>query len=50
MAPASSSPPPHMPRWVKIFALVGGVLVVTFLIVHLAGGGFGNHLPAGPGR
>ncbi len=33
-----------MPGWVKVFALVAGVLLLAFLIVHLAGGGIGNHL------
>lgn len=36
---------PAMPRWVKIFALIALSLLVLFVIVHLAGGGMGNHLP-----
>lgn len=33
------------PRWVKIFALVALALLVLFVVVHLAGGGMGSHLP-----
>ena len=32
-----------MPRWVKVFGLVALVLVVAFLVMHLAGGGLGHH-------
>lgn len=28
-----------MPRWVKVFGIVFMVLVVVFVVVHLAGGG-----------
>jgi ABC-type transporter Mla subunit MlaD len=40
--------PPHpgTPRWVKIFALVALILLVLFVIVHLAGGGFRHHGPS----
>jgi hypothetical protein len=31
------------PRWVKVFGIVGLVLVVVFVIVYLAGGGLGHH-------
>jgi hypothetical protein len=31
------------PRWVKIFGIIAIVLVVLFVILHLAGGGFGGH-------
>lgn len=37
-----------MPRWVKLFAIVGVVLVVLFVVLHLTGHGFGHqmHMPA----
>lgn len=38
------TPPIGMPRWVKVFAVVGIILVVLLLVGLLAGG---NH---GPGR
>jgi hypothetical protein len=31
------------PRWVKVFGIVVIALVLVFVIVHLAGGGFGGH-------
>jgi hypothetical protein len=31
------------PRWVKVFAGVLAVLLLVFLVMHLAGGGFGDH-------
>ncbi|MEU4467443.1 hypothetical protein AB0G20_27805 [Streptomyces sp. NPDC024017] len=33
------------PRWVKVSAAVAVVLVVVFVIVHLAGGGMHGHTP-----
>jgi predicted RNA-binding protein with PUA-like domain len=33
------------PRWVKVFLVVAIALVALFVVVHLAGGGMGNHLP-----
>lgn len=36
---------PAAPRWVKIFALIALTLLALFVVVHLAGGGMGNHLP-----
>lgn len=38
--------PPRMPRWVKVSAIVVGVLILLFLVMQLAGIG-GQH---GPGR
>ena len=37
--------PPSMPRWVKMFGLITGiVLVALFVILHLADlGGMGSH-------
>ena len=37
--------PPRMPRWVKISAIVTGVLVMLVVVALVVGGG--NH---GPGR
>lgn len=33
------------PRWVLVFGGILIALVLIFLIVHLAGGGFGGHGP-----
>ena len=30
------------PRWVRIFAIVAGLLILLFVIIHVTGGGFGN--------
>lgn len=38
--------PPGMPRWVKVSAIVVGVLILLFLVLQLTGIA-GNH---GPGR
>ena len=35
--------PPSMPRWVKVFGIVVIVLVLLFVVLHLAGGGFRGH-------
>ena len=37
--------PPGVPRWVKVFAIIVIVLVLLFVILHLAGGGFRGHTP-----
>ncbi len=31
------------PRWVKVFGIIAVVLLVVFVIVHLAGGGLRGH-------
>jgi thiosulfate reductase cytochrome b subunit len=36
-------PYPGAPRWVKMLGFATLALVVTFVIVHLAGGGFRHH-------
>ena len=36
--------PPPVPRWVKVFGLVAGILVLLFVGSHLTG-----HSPMGPG-
>lgn len=33
------------PRWVRVSGIIAIVLVVVFVIVHVAGGGLGHHLP-----
>lgn len=33
------------PRWVKIFGGVLVALLLVFIAMHLAGGGFRNHAP-----
>jgi hypothetical protein len=35
------------PRWVKLFGIIGLVLVVAFAILHLTGNGFGRHMHGG---
>jgi hypothetical protein len=38
--------PPSTPRWVKVFGIIGIVLVLLFVILHLTGRGFGGHTPS----
>lgn len=38
------------PRWVKVFGIIGLLLVVTFAILHLTGNGFGRHMHGGSDR
>jgi hypothetical protein len=33
-----------VPRWVKVFVIVFIALVVLFVILHLTGNGFGDHM------
>lgn len=33
------------PRWVKLFVIIAIVLVLVFVVIHLAGGGMGGHTP-----
>lgn len=40
---ADSPAYPGTPRWVKVLGLFSLVLVVVFVAVHLAGGGFRHH-------
>ena len=41
--------PPRTPRWVKVFGIIGAVVVVALVILLIAGGehGPGRHLPGG---
>lgn len=36
--------PPRIPRWVKISAIIILVLVLLFVVLHLTGHGFGDHM------
>lgn len=36
--------PPPAPRWVKVSAILAVILLLGVVIVHLAGGGLGNHI------
>jgi hypothetical protein len=35
-----------MPRWVKVCMFVAILLIVLFVILHLTGNGFGDHMHA----
>ena len=35
--------PPATPRWVYAFGIIAIILVLAFIISHLAGGGFRGH-------
>lgn len=41
-SPDRESPPPK-PLWVKVFGIVGVILVLLFIVLHLTGNGFGGH-------
>ncbi len=36
--------PPAAPRWVKVFGLIALALIALFIIRHLMGGGFRQHI------
>lgn len=36
---------PGMPRWVKVFGIVGLALVLIFAVLHLTGHAVGGHMP-----
>lgn len=40
---ADSRTYPGTPRWVKVLGIISLALVVVFVAVHLAGGGFRHH-------
>lgn len=46
---ATEDQPPSTPRWVKVFGIIGVVLVLLLGIIKLAGGdhGPGRHLTSG---
>lgn len=37
--------PATQTRWVKVLGLIAIALVLIFVVIHLAGGGMGNHTP-----
>ena len=42
--------PPSIPGWVKVSGIIVIVLILLFVILHLTGNGFGDHMhtmPAG---
>lgn len=45
--PSSSDPDDDdsgdTPRWVKVFGIIGAVIVLLFVILHVAGRGLGGH-------
>lgn len=43
-AAPSRGPPADTPRWVKVFGIIVIVLIVLFIVKHLAGGGLAGHL------
>ena len=47
--PGFEPKPPSAPRWVKVAAIVAGVILAAILVMALAGGehGPGRHLPGG---
>jgi hypothetical protein len=42
--PSLNGAAPPAPRWVRVLGIITGVIVVLFVIFHLAGGGFQNHM------
>ena len=42
-ADSDNGPGPPTPRWVKVFGILIGVLIVVFVILHLTGNTPGNH-------
>jgi hypothetical protein len=44
-----AEPGTGMPRWVKVFAIVGAVLVLLVIVMLLAGHGPGRHMRGGLG-
>ena len=34
----------RLPGWVKVFVVIAIVLIVLFVILHLTGNGFGDHM------
>lgn len=43
-AAEDDSPDVGTPRWVKVFGAVAVLLLLAFVVMHLAGGGFGHHM------
>lgn len=36
------------PRWVKVSGIIVLILILLFVILHLTGNGFGNHMNMSP--
>jgi hypothetical protein len=34
---------PSLPRWVVVFGMVAAILVLLFVVLHVAGAGLGRH-------
>ena len=34
---------PGLPRWVVVFGVIGGVLILVVVVLHLMGYGLGGH-------
>ncbi len=45
VAPSPGSSEESTPRWVYVFGIIAIVLVLLFVILHLAGGGLVGHTP-----
>jgi hypothetical protein len=43
MVPDTSDDTDYTPRWAKVFGIVVVVLIVLFVVLHIAGGGLGGH-------
>ena len=41
--PEQETKAPGMPGWVKVFLIIGAVIVVAVIVLHLTVGGFNNH-------
>lgn len=41
---SNCSSPPSTPRWVKVSGIIVIVLILLFVILHLTGNGFGEHM------
>ena len=48
-SPARETERPGTPRWVKVFAITGGLIVLLLVVALLAGHGPGRHMHRGMG-
>ena len=44
MANPPRSPDTRTPRWVRVFGVIALLLLLLFVVLHLTGHGFGDHL------
>jgi hypothetical protein len=49
-SPARDAERPGTPRWAKVFAIAGGVIVVLLAVMLLTGHGPGRHMHHGMGN